>query len=304
MNYGKVLKNAWKTLWKHKVILWFGSLIMIPSLIMGLVMGGFFFSINEESYPFFFEPYAPAPEINPFLPILFFVFIFGFTIASYAIMTLSFAGVLKGTFDLEGKEEKISFGELWHLTLPYLGRIFGVLFLVFFSIFAFLGVIMLLGLFMGILTGGLGFLCLSPLFLLILPLEALAYIFVSIAAVAVIAEDLGVFDAIVRAREVFKQNFWSWVLMGIILLFIQMGINLIVIFPMQIIQFAFIFSMDFTSVTPPAPSIFFRYFAVFMVLFIPLTSLAQGLGLSYANAAWMLSYLDITKPSEAEIAKE
>jgi len=40
------------------------------------------------------------------------------------------------------------------------------------------------------------------------------------------------------------------------------------------------------------------------VLFIPLTSLAQGLGLSYANAAWMLSYLDITKPSEAEIAKE
>ncbi len=304
MNYGKVLKNAWKTLWYHKTILWFSFLIIIPSIIMGLLMGGFFLSINEESYPFFFDSYAPAPEITPLLPILFFVLIFSFTIASYAIMTLSFAGVLKGTFELKGREDKISFGELWHLTLPYLGRVFGVLFLVFFSFFTFFGIIMFLGFFMGIFTGGLGFLCLSPLFLLILPLEILVYIFASLAAVAVIAEDLGVFDAIMHAKEVFKQNFWAWVLMGIILLFVQMGINMIIIFPMQIIQFAFIFSMDFTSATSPDPSVFFKYFSVFMVLFIPLASLAQGLGLSYANAAWVLSYLDITKPAKSEIAKE
>ena len=43
MEYGRILKQAWITIWKHKVIIWFGFLMIIPSLIMALAMGGFFF---------------------------------------------------------------------------------------------------------------------------------------------------------------------------------------------------------------------------------------------------------------------
>ena len=214
MDYGRILKNTWKTIWKHKVIIRFGFL-------MGLVMGGFFFFFSEENFPFFYNPYAPAPDINPLFIILFFVVFLGFTIFSYAMMALSFAGVLKGTLDLGNKEDKISFGELWDATLPYIGRVFGVIFLVFFVIFLFFGVFMFFGAIVGAVTAGLGFICLMPLFLLILPLELVAYLFASLAMTAVVAEDLSTFDALQRAWEVMKQKFWSLVLMTIILLFIQ-----------------------------------------------------------------------------------
>jgi hypothetical protein len=64
MDYSKVLKNSWQTIWKHKVIIWFGFMMAIPSIIMGLIMGGFFFFFNEENFPFFFNPYASEPDIN------------------------------------------------------------------------------------------------------------------------------------------------------------------------------------------------------------------------------------------------
>ena len=121
---------------------------------------------------------------------------------------------------------------------------------------------------------------------------------------AVVVEDLGVFDAILHAKEVLKKKFWVLLLMGFILIFVQMTFNMIVMVPMQILQFFFIFSMDMTSPTPPDMSNFFTYFAIISVIFVPLSSLAQSLGLTYANAAWMLSYLDITAPSEVKIKKE
>ena len=163
---------------------------------------------------------------------------------------------------------------------------------------------MLLGAFAGALTAGLGFLCLMPLFLLILPLELIAYIFASLAMTAVVVEDLGVFDAIGRAWEVMKQKFWSLVLMGIILAFIQMALNMLIMLPMQFAQFAFIFSMDMTSSAPLDPNTFLQPFALIMVILIPLTSLVQGLGLTYANAAWILTYLDITAPPSQPLATE
>lgn len=265
---------------------------------MGLIMGGFFFFFNEENFPFFFNPYASEPDINLIFIILFIVAIFAFTILSYALMALSFAGVLKGTFDLEKREDSISFNELWEATLPYLGRVFGVFFLVFFLIFAFFGIIMFFGALVGAVTAGLGFICLMPLFLLIIPLELIAYLYASLAMATVIAEDVGVFDALKHAWEVMKQKFWQLVLMGIILVFVQWVLTMIVMLPMQVAQFAFIFSADMTN-SIPDPSTFFQPFAILMAILIPVMSLIQGLGLTYANAAWMLTYLNITaEPSE------
>ena len=215
-------------------------------------------------------------------------------ILSYAMVALSFAGVLKGTFDLEKREDGISFGELWAATLPYVWRIFGVFFLVFFVIFLFFGIFMLFGAMVGAVTAGIGFICLMPLFLLILPLELVAYLFASLAMAAVVVEDLGVFDALQRAWDVMKQKFWPLVLMAIILVFIQWALSMIIALPMQAVQFFAMFSMDMTSYAPD-PSSFFRAFAILMAIFIPLSSIVQGLGLTYANAAWTLTYMRLTQ---------
>ncbi len=301
MDYGKILKGAWKTIWNHKVILWFGYLMMIPSLIMGIVMGVFFFFFNEEYFSFIFEPYASPPDISPLFPILLIIVGFGFTLLSYALIALSFAGVLKGTLDLKKREDKISFGELWGLALPYFGRILGVILLTILALFVLILLPMFLTMFLTMFTAGIGMLCMIPLFLLILPLELLAYLFISIAMAAIVAEDLGVFNAIKRAWEVTKKKFWSLILMTIILLFAQFLLYMIIMIPMQIAQFFIMFSMDLTSTASPDPDTFFRPFFIMMALFIPLISLFQGFGLTYANAAWMLTYLASTSKPEMEM---
>lgn len=264
---------------------------------------GVFFYFFEENFAFFLEPYASAPDINPLFPILFFVILIGFMIFSYAMMALSFAGVLKGTFDLEKREDSISFGELWNSTLPYIGRVFGVVFLVFFVIFLFLGIFMFFGALVGAVTAGIGFICLLPLFLLILPLELVAYLLVSLAMAAVVVEDLGVFDALRRAWDVMKQKFWPLVLMTIILLFIQWILGMIIMLPMQVAQFAIMFSVDMMNYAPD-PSTFFKPFAILMAVVIPLASLVQGLGLTYANAAWTLTYLRLTQDAKTSQSPE
>ncbi len=302
MDYGKILKNTWTTIWTHKVIIWFGFLMMIPTLIMGVIMVGFLFSFNEEAFSSFFNPYASTPEPNPVFIILFFVFFFGFMLLSYVAMGLSFTGVLKGTLELEKREDKISFGQLWELTRPYFWRVFGVFMLAFFTIFIFISVFMLLSSFISLLTMGLGFLCFAPLFLLIIPVEIIAYILVGLAMTAVVAEDLGVFDSFVRAWQIMKQKFWQLVLMAIILFLIQFVLGLIVMVPMQIAQFAFIFSDIANSAPVLGTSTFFKPLSILMLLFIPFASLVQGFGLTYTNAAWMLTYLDITTPQPEEIA--
>ena len=294
MEYGRILKQAGITIWKHKVIIWFGFLMIIPSLLMGFVVGGFFFFFNEDNISSFFNPYASAPDINPLFPVLIVIVFLGFTIFSYVMMALSFAGVIKGTFDLEKQEHNISFGELWDSTLPYIGRVFGVFFLVFFAIFLFFGSFMLFGALVGVVTAGIGFMCLMPFFLLMLPLELVAYLFASLAMPAVVVENLGVFDALRRAWDVVKQKFWSSVLMAIILLFIQWALSMIIMLPIQAVQFFAMFSMDITNYTPD-PGSFFRGFAILMVIFIPLASLVQGLGMTYANAAWTLTFMHLTQ---------
>ena len=294
MEYGRILKQAWMTIWKHKVIIWFGFLMMISSLLMGLVVSGFFFFFNEDNFSFFFHPYASASDINPLFPILIVIVFLGFTIFSYVMMALSFAGVIKGTFDLEQRQHSISFGELWDSTFPYIGRVFGVFFLVFFAIFLFIGIFMLFGVLVGVVTAGIGVMCLMPLFLLILPLELVAYLFASLGMPSVVVENLGVFDALRRAWDMMKQKFWPLILMAIILVFIQWALGMIIMLPMQAVQFFTMFSTDMTNYAPD-PGSFFRGFAILMAIFIPLASLAQGLGLTYANAAWTLTYMHLAQ---------
>ena len=299
MNYGNILSSAWKTLWKHKVILWFGTLMAIPNALMGIVMAGIFYSFTEEKFISFVEGNSTEPDAFLLFVILFFVSMILLSILSYAMMALSFAGALKGTFDLKNKETTISFHELWDASLPYVWRIFGIIFIIFIVIFSFFAVIMFLGAIFGAVTAGIGFICLTPLMLLIIPLELLAFLFASIALASVVAEDIGVFDAMRKARDLLKENFWTWILMGIIVGFILWAVSMVVMVPMQFAQFVFMMPM-LSDPYVQEPTAFLRPFSILMVIMIPLMGIVQGLSLAYGNAVWIFSYLDITSKPENE----
>ena len=192
MNYGNILSSAWKTVWKHKVIFYFGMIMAIPTALMGIVMGGMFFSFTEENFLSFVEGSSTEPDAFLLFFAFFFISMILLSIMSYATMALSFAGALKGTLDLKDKESTISFRELWDASLPYVWRILGIIFIIFIGIFAFFAIIMFLGAIFGAVTAGIGFICLMPIMLLIIPLELIAFLFASIAMTVVVAEDIGV----------------------------------------------------------------------------------------------------------------
>ena len=299
MNYGNILTKAWKTVWKHKVIFWFGMLMAIPSALMGIIMAGMFYSFSEEKLISFFEGNSTEPDAFLLFFILFFVSMILFTILSYATMALSFAGALKGTFELKDKEITISFRELWDASLPYVWRIFGIMAIIFIGIFSFFAVIMFLGAIFGAVTAGIGFICLMPLILLIIPLELLAFLFASITMAVVVAEDIGVFDAMRKAKNLLKQNFWPLILIGIIVGFILWAVNMVAMLPLQVAQFAFMMPM-MTDPYMQDPTAFFRPFSILMAIMMPLIGIVQGLSLAYANAVWIFSYFDITAKPENE----
>ena len=299
MNYGNILTKAWKTVWKHKVIFWFGMLMAIPSALMGIIMAGMFYSFSEEKLISFFEGNSTEPDAFLLFFILFFVSMILFTILSYATMALSFAGTLKGTFELKDKEITISFRELWEASLPFVWRVFGIMAIIFIGIFSFFAVIMFLGAIFGAVTAGIGFICLMPLMLLIIPLELLAFLFASIAMAVVVTEDIGVFDAMRKAKDLLKQKFWPLILLGIIVGFILWAVNMVAMLPLQVAQFAFMMPM-MSDPYMQDPTAFFRPFSILMAIMMPLIGIVQGLSLAYANAVWIFSYFDITAKPENE----
>ncbi len=301
MDYSNILSRSWKTIWKHKVILWFGMLMAIPTILMGVVMGGFFYFFTEESFFSALESGSAEPDVFLIFFILFALSMVLLTILSYATMALSFTGALKGTLDLRDKDTTISFRELWEASLPFVWRIFGVIFIVFIAIFGFIGIFFFFGALIGAVTAGLGFLCMMPFILLILPFELLAFLFAAIAMAVVVAEDIGVFDALRRAQEIMKQKFWYLIVMGIIVAFILWAASMIIMLPMQFAQFAFMMPMISDPYSMGDPTTFFRPFAILMAVVMPLSGIVQGLSMAFANAVWIFSYFDITTSSNEEV---
>ena len=84
--------------------------------------------------------------------------------------TIGRIGLIRGTYQAEQGAESLVFGELFSGSMPYFWRVFGLSFLVG---LAFLLVMLPLITF-GVLTAGIGFACLLPLFCLLVPLPGRA----------------------------------------------------------------------------------------------------------------------------------
>ena len=54
MDFGNILSTAWKTIWKHKVIIWFGLAMVILPALLGILIGGVFAFSTPESIEVFF----------------------------------------------------------------------------------------------------------------------------------------------------------------------------------------------------------------------------------------------------------
>lgn len=293
MNFdiGAVLTRAWQITWKNKVLWGITALPILPVFLM---------------FPFWlvlvfmdgFDPNKIENWVqNPAFVILGVIFYLVIIVGSVALQIISRAAVTLGIFKVETENQPVVFVDGLKNGLRYFWRIFGVLALISGGIFVVFLIFFACMALVSVATMGLGAICIQPLFLLMLPVSMLVMALMEQAEAAVVADELGIMEAVKRAYELIRSNVWRYVLITIVIYF---GMNLImslIMFPLMI-PFFFIMmnnldsGMDFNNML--------KLQAVFGAVLFPVMALVQGFIMTYLKSAMMLVYLRLTRPANED----
>lgn len=294
-SFGEVLTKAWKITWKHKA-LWGAAFVMTLAvyLIFPLIFAPWFMIMAEGDPTRWFDNLLPWILMGAGF-ILMMVISYGFT---PFIRSALIVGALKA----ERGAEKVSFREIFSDGRAFYLRLLGVMLLYGLATMVVTALFSGIQIFGTILTMGLASLCLTPLMILMYPLMFAAIAWMELAESAVVADGLGVMDAIRRAWDTMRFNKMN---IFVIALIVYVGIGMIsslVIFPFFLpIFFAPVFFIEGGELSNGL----LWGIGIWMALFIPIMTVVQGIGMVFMKTTWLLTYLRLTrKPEEAVIIPE
>jgi len=317
MNYSEVISKAWKILWKHKA-LWFFA-FLAGSVASGSSNAGFRLpdrgSINWQNrlpkgnWGHWMQPFVdklanipPATWVLIALGILAFAFLV--SLVGFFIGNIGKTGLIKGSLmaDQAGTTQKLSIADIWnglkpfywrmillHLVIGFGGFLVGVAFI------AFLAVIT-------IGTLGLALLCLLPLLLLLIPLNWLIEAWLFYAAVALVDDNLQIFDAIGKGWKEATQNLVPSGLMVLFTKILKFTAGVLIFFP---------FMLATAPVVVPAilqsgkiPAINWWIFAILILIVIVLSIMISILLNTFTYALLTITYKRLAlKPTQTEILR-
>ena len=131
------------------------------------------------------------------------------------------------------------------------------------------------------------------------------YAFMEQSQAAVVADEMGVIQAIVKGWELLRSNFWRLMLVSLIV-YVGVGIvSGILIIPFMIPFFSVPFLIE-SSFFDTGPRSFGLIMAGFMLLLLPVMTFVQGITITFMKSAYVLVYLRLTRPRDdnAPIALE
>jgi hypothetical protein len=300
-NFGEVLTRAWKNIWKHKV-LWIFGILASCARGGGGGSGGGGGNSGYQTGPGGNSPFPSGQieramnqagrylEQNWWIIIVAILVLILISFIFYALGMIGRIGIIKGTSQAEKGVERISFGELWSESLPYFWRVFGLNFLIGFAIFAVFVPLILLG----VVTAGIGFVCLLPVFCLLIPIGWILSIIIEQAQAAIILEDLGIMDGFKRGWQIVKTNAMPVILMSLILGIGSFIIGLIVAIPL-----IFAFIPVFIGLGRLRESFIPIYISLACcALYMPVLIFFNGILTAYIQSAWALTFMQLAAPKE------
>jgi hypothetical protein len=296
-NFGEVLTKAWQNIWKHKVLWIFGILASCARSGGGGSSGNSGYQTGSGDAPFSggeFEQFVNQAgqflEQNLWIIIVIVVAIILFAFISYSLGMIGRVGMIKGTALAEKGVESISFGEVWSESLPYFWRVFGLNFLIGLAILVIFVPLAVLG----VVTAGIGFLCLLPIICLLIPIGWILSIVIEQAQAAIVLEDLGMLDGFKRGWQIVKTNVMPVIVMSLIL-GIGGGIIGVVIAIPVILAFIPVFigmGMLRESLMPLYISL------ACCAVYLPVLIFFNGVLTAYIQSAWALTYIRLTAPNK------
>ena len=295
MNFdvGEVLSQAGQITWKHKV-LWvfsalpvFVSFLILPLVFVPIISTG----TDPRGNPVIFsEPLF----IALFVVTNIIVGLLGFVL--YAVGTSS---VMRGILRLEEGVSQLNFQELFSDGRKYVWRILGVMLLISLGVSAIFFVLFGCMALFGMVTAGIGFICLQPLFILFYPIMIVLYAVIEQSQAAVVADDLGVVEAISQGWNLVKENFWRFLLISLIVYLGVTFLSSLVVLPFMAPFFFIPFLIDNSQINLSTQSIIL-FVAALSAILLPIMALVQGITITLMKATYMLVYLRLTRASTSK----
>jgi hypothetical protein len=299
-NFGEVLTRAWQIIWKHKVLWIFGILASCARGGGGGSSGGggnSGYQTGSGDNPFsgdkierVMNQVGTFLENNWWIIIAVIVGIFLLSFVFYFLGMMGRVALIRGVAQADKGAESLSFGELWAESMPFFWRVFGLNFLIG---LAFLVLFIPLVLF-GIVTAGIGFLCLIPLLCIMVPLSWVVMAIIEQAQNAIVLEDLNMLDGFKRGWEIVKANAVPIIIMMLILGIGSGIIGVIIALPIIIAVVPAVIGMAVSqqTLTP------FYIAAACCVAYFPVLLFFNGVLTAYIQASWTLTYLRLVKSKE------
>ena len=300
MNFdiGEVLSRAIQITWKNKSLWLFSALpvavnfLIFPVMILPMI----FFGTDSRGQPILFE--------NPIFIIFFMLFAVAISVLTFVLYTAGTSSLTLGIVNVANGEEGLPFRELLKQGMKYFPRILGVGLLVGVTVSVVFTAIFFGMAAFGAVTAGLGFICIQPLFILLYPLMMLLYALIEQSNAAVVADDLGVTNAISKAWNLTKSNFWRILLVSLIIYFGVSVVSGIVVLPFMIPFFFFPFLFTDPSQIEASMRTFGWIMLAFGAILLPVMSLVQGVAITFMKSAYVLVYLRLTRPSNQPVPAE
>jgi len=309
-NFGEVLTRAWQIIWKHKV-LWIFGILASCGRGGGSGNGGGSGSGGDNGFS------GSGPDLPPqvmqwfqwiennittFIAITIAVLCIIWIIVVF-LSTIGKIGLIRGTAQVEGGAESLIFGQLFSESTPYFWRMFGlslilslpllvvvvgVAALVAFGIVASSGSDSALAL-VGIVPLMLGCIC------LLVPVMFVVGMIFRQSERAIVLEEMSVLPAISRGWDIFRANLGPIILMAIILGVISFVVGFAIAIPIIILVFPAMFAFIAGGAQSNTPWIFM---GICVCLYLPVLILLNGILTAYAESAWTLVYMRLTKPQD------
>jgi hypothetical protein len=298
-NFGEVLTNSWKIIWKHKVLWIFGILASCARGNGGGSGGGGNSGsqtgpgdapFSEGQLEQAMEQFSRFIEQNLWIIIAGVVAIILLSIIFYVLGMMGRIGLIQGTYKADSGAESLSFGEIWSESMPYFWRIFGLNFLIGLAFF----VIFIPLILFGVITAGIGFLCIIPLLCVLVPLSWVVAIILEQAQAAIVLEDLGMLDGLKRGWQIVKSNVGPMVVMALILGIGGAIIGVVIALPLIVAVVPLM--MGAASLQESLTPIYISLACC--AVYMPILIFFNGIITAYIQSAWTLTYLRLTKPKE------
>jgi hypothetical protein len=294
-NFGEVLSRAWQIIWKHKVLWIFGVFAGCSRSGGGAGSGGGGTGVEPGTQqPFseferFFDQIGQWISDNPWVIAAFVVFFLVVVIVSIFLGTIGRIGLIKGTYRAEQGAERLIFGELFSESMPYFWRVFGLSLLIgLLFLLIFLPLI-----FFGVITAGIGFLCILPLLCLLIPISWAVMVVIEQANVAIVLDDLGIGDGLRRGWEVVRANIGTMILMALILFIGSAVVGIVLAIPLIVAVFPLLIgSVAGVERTP------LLIFGICCAVYLPILLILNGVMMAYIQSTWTLTYMRLTKPQD------